>query len=142
MSRDVIELAHRFFDAYNRRDLEAFRTLLHQDGRIVPMFSSVEGKHYVGHDGVRRWFEDISLTFRDTRIEIVRAEEHGDWVLLDCLVTAHGLASGAEIRQPFAIAGHFRGDQADFSASLATTEDARRAIENGDETLRAAGLSE
>jgi ketosteroid isomerase-like protein len=52
------ELVRRWFDALNARDLDTLLELAHPDIDIYPMQFAVSG-NYSGHDGLRRWREEL-----------------------------------------------------------------------------------
>jgi ketosteroid isomerase-like protein len=54
---DNLEAAHRMYDAYRRDDVDG--VLAEMDARVeVTTFPEVSKLPYVGHEGVRRLFED------------------------------------------------------------------------------------
>lgn len=54
MSQENIELARRGYDAFNRRDLDAFLTLMDEDVEGTSVLVAIEGEQN-GRDGIRRW---------------------------------------------------------------------------------------
>jgi hypothetical protein len=64
--QDNVELAHRAYDAVNRRDVDAFLGLMDAD---VELLAAMEGS-YRGHDGVRRWWHDLLNAIPDLTIEV------------------------------------------------------------------------
>jgi hypothetical protein len=56
MSRENVELALRACDAFNRRDWNAFVTLMDDDVEIVARIAPIEGGRH-GQDGMHRWLE-------------------------------------------------------------------------------------
>ena len=63
MSRENVELAHRFYDAVNQRDLDAWLAVTNEDAELVSILVSVEGGYH-GHAGFRRWWEHVFKSFR------------------------------------------------------------------------------
>src|SRR5829696_3125068 len=60
MSQENVELLHRAYDAFNRRDLVAFLALCARDVEFISYWMEVEGGgSYRGDGGVRRWWESI-----------------------------------------------------------------------------------
>ena len=48
MSQENVDLAYRFYDAVNRRDLDAWLAVTHQDAELISILVSVEGGYH-GH---------------------------------------------------------------------------------------------
>lgn len=56
VSQENVELHQRAYDAFNRRDLDAFLALIDPDVKFSSLLMQVEGGNpYRGHDGVRSW---------------------------------------------------------------------------------------
>src|SRR5215208_6994235 len=64
MSHENVELTRRVFDAFVRRDRDAFVAFHDPDCEIQPLLAAVGG-NYHGHDGVREWWEDLFGAFPD-----------------------------------------------------------------------------
>ena len=91
--RNNVELARRAYDAVNRRDIDAFLCLMDAD---VELLAAMEGT-YRGHDGVRRWWDDLLQTIPNLTIEIGEVR-----TLEDVTVTALRFRGrGAESSTPF-----------------------------------------
>jgi len=102
VSEKDLDLARRAYDPFNRRDLDAFLGLCDLEIEVVSMLAGVEGETYRGRDGVARWFEDLSATFREMRVEPQAFVDCGDWVLVTGVTSARGKSSGLEIDWPWA----------------------------------------
>lgn len=50
---------HAAYDAINRDDVEAFVALCRPDVEFNSLIAEVESPRYVGHDGIRRWWDDV-----------------------------------------------------------------------------------
>jgi len=62
MSEENVELARRTFEAFNRTYTEGtddLYALLDPDVEWIPATAILEGRSYHGHEGVRRWIEDM-----------------------------------------------------------------------------------
>jgi SnoaL-like domain len=67
MSEENLERARRAFDAFNRRDLDAFLALTDTDVEFATRYMELEGDpHYRGHGGVREWWRDLLAIFPDS----------------------------------------------------------------------------
>jgi ketosteroid isomerase-like protein len=59
-------LIHRYFDAFNRHDIEAVMASFHDDALIV----GGEGRRCEGRDAIRRQYESGFAAFPDGRCEL------------------------------------------------------------------------
>ena len=59
MSEENVQLFMAATDAFNRADVGAFLELVHPEIRFEPLQAALQGA-YLGHQGVRDWFADIS----------------------------------------------------------------------------------
>ena len=98
MSRENVELACRFYDAVNRRNLDAWLAVTDEDAELVSILVSVEGGYH-GHAGFRRWWENVFNAFPDYTIEVEEVRDLGDLTLAAICLHGHGLGSGAPIDQ-------------------------------------------
>jgi ketosteroid isomerase-like protein len=135
MSREnVEEFVRNAHAAFSRGDAEAFISCWSSDCEYQPAMerglAGVSG--YRGHDGIRRWWREMSETWEDASTEVHEVRPVGDEVLASVTLRARGKASGAVVAAPFFQVGTIRNGkivrQRDF---------ADRA-----EALEAAGLRE
>ncbi len=96
MSRENVELYHRCVDAFNRRDLDAFLTLMDDEVEAVSRLAAIEGS-LNGHDGIRRWWKSWFDVWPDYKIELDEVRDLGDVTL----ATLHALGHGAGSDVPF-----------------------------------------
>ena len=97
MSRENVELVHRAIEAVNRRNLDAFLALVDPGAEFTPYTVTMEGS-YQGHDGLRRWWQDLFGVFPDWSVEAVEVQDLGDHLTLATLhVRGHGGDSGAPV---------------------------------------------
>jgi ketosteroid isomerase-like protein len=92
MSRENVELVRRAYDAFNRRDLDGFLSLMSDEVESGSRLVGVEGKFH-GHDGVRRWWSALLDNFPDMEIEVTDVQDHGDVILGEYRIRAHGAGS-------------------------------------------------
>jgi ketosteroid isomerase-like protein len=78
MSQENVELLHRAYDAFNRRDLDALLALCDPDVEFISYTMQVErGDPYRGHDGVRSWSGGSSPSTRTSAQRSRRYETFG-----------------------------------------------------------------
>jgi ketosteroid isomerase-like protein len=134
MPRDKVDLAKRFVEIYNRRDVDgAFAEFVTPDFEWWPALTrAVEGGCYRGREGVERFVADTNENWEELQIVPEEFRDLGDRVLTLARLTGRGKGSGAPVDQPAATILDFRGDRI-----LRV-----RAYFDRAEALRAAGLSE
>jgi ketosteroid isomerase-like protein len=125
MSQTNVELARRFYDAVNQRDLDAWLAVTHEDAELISILAAVEGGYH-GHDGFRRWWEHVFKTFPDYRIAVEEVRDLGDVTLAAITLQGHGLGSGAPIAQRLSQVIEWRDDKAARVQSFATEAEALR----------------
>jgi ketosteroid isomerase-like protein len=98
MSQENVEMAHQAVDAFNRRDLEAFLALTDPDATAVPRLAGMEGSYH-GHEGIRRWWQNLLDAWPDYRAEIVEVRDFGHATLAKVRVGGRAADSGIPVRQ-------------------------------------------
>jgi ketosteroid isomerase-like protein len=94
MSQENVDLLYRAFDVWNRRDLDTALAGSHADVEITPVRGPA-AITYRGHEGMRRFWDDIMGTFPDFSTEVVEARDLGDFVL--GVVRIRGRGTGSEV---------------------------------------------
>jgi hypothetical protein len=94
--KDLVGLAERSAEAFNRRDLEAFLALQAAEVEGYPLFS-VEGHHH-GHAGTRRWWAAQFDAFPDLTVEPVEIRaEAGGWTIAAVRMRGHSAEGGVPV---------------------------------------------
>lgn len=127
MSRENVELVHRVFDAFNRRDLEAFLLLMHEDIEVGTRLAAVEGL-YRGHEGIHRWWADLFSVLPDYVIEVFEVNDLGEVVLARASARGHGAGSATPVNEPFWWAGRWRDQRCVSWRSSSTKTEALEAM--------------
>jgi ketosteroid isomerase-like protein len=131
MSQETVELASQAFDAVNRRDLDAFLALIDDDVEIVTRIAVMEGGLH-GHDGMRRWWENMFTAFPDYYFEVVDVRDLGDVTLASLRALGHGAGSDVPFEDLLWHASQWRRGKCIWW----------RAFETEAQALEAAGLRE
>jgi ketosteroid isomerase-like protein len=92
MSQQNVDLLHRSFAAWRRRDLDTVLASSHPDVEIAPVMGPASTT-YRGHEGMRRFWSDILTTFPDFSTEVLEARDLGDFVLGTVLIRGQGVGS-------------------------------------------------
>jgi ketosteroid isomerase-like protein len=133
MSQENVDQARRGYDAFNRRDLDAFLALMDPEVEFTTRFAQMEGgPQYRGHDGVRQWWEDLLAIFPDFSVEVLEVRDLGDLAVATLRVRGHGVDSDVPFEETLWGAGAFRHGNAVWWQTCRTEAEA----------LEAAGLSE
>jgi len=99
MSHENVETLYRVYDALRRRDVDGFVREMHPDVEGTARVMSVDGEVFRGHDGMRRFMDEIITVFPDWDVEVADASIHGDRVLATLRLSAHGARSGVPLDQ-------------------------------------------
>jgi hypothetical protein len=100
MAEPILELYRHAYDLFNRRDWDAFVALMDEQIEVESRLAAVEGA-YSGHEGLRRWWDDVSETLPDYRVEVLDARQIGDGALAHLRGTGSGGASATPVVDPF-----------------------------------------
>src|SRR5262245_5578637 len=131
MSEENVELVHRAFEAFNKRDLETMLALSDEEIVVESRLTAMEGG-YRGHQGVRRWWKNTLDVLPDYEIEAEEVRDFGDFTLARLRARAHGAGSAAPLEEVIWHIARWRGGRNTWWRNCMTEEEA----------LEAAGLSE
>jgi ketosteroid isomerase-like protein len=130
MSRENVELAKAFYEAWNAGDMDAVRETYDPDVIIRTDEAWPERGPYVGREAVLRWLEQLRDTWDSDVLETISLTDAGDRVV---------------IRQRWRTIGH--GPEANLEVTSVSTYRKRKVILvefflDHAEALEAVGLSE
>ena len=101
MSATDVETIRRGVAALNRGDVDGMAATLDPDVELVPLRAVLDGTSYRGHEGLRRWMDDMVEDW--TRFEIaldeVRELRPGR-VLVRATMRMRGRSSGVALDSP------------------------------------------
>jgi ketosteroid isomerase-like protein len=98
MSQENVELAHQAYDAFNRRDFDSLLALLDADAHLVPQLAAMEGEYH-GHEGIRRWWQNLLDAWPDYEAEVVEVRDLGTATLAKVQVGGHAADSGIPVME-------------------------------------------
>jgi len=126
MSRENVDLALLMYEAFNRRDLDRFLALMHDEVEIEPRLGALEGD-YCGHEGVRRWWSNLYV-LPDYTAEVEELDDLGEMTLGQIRGTAHGAASSAPVVETWWQSTSWRDGRCIWWRNFATEAEARETI--------------
>jgi ketosteroid isomerase-like protein len=119
-----------FYEAFNAAEIDSAVEFLSESFDWRPAFGRglMGGNSYVGHEGFRRYFEDLRDAFATYTVELQGIEriKEGVWVATVRSI-AHGYASGIDIDRGFAIVYEVRDGELVRGETFADPAGARRA---------------
>ena len=133
MSQENVEIAKRFVDAFNRRDLNALMDTATPDIAFSPALArTIDDNRFLGREGMRAYFADVDSAWEEFRMIVDEYRDLGDRVLTLGRLEGRGRGSGAAVDTP-------QGGVADMRDGKVSC--VRSYLDHG-EALRAAGLTE
>jgi ketosteroid isomerase-like protein len=133
MSQENVELLYRAYDALNQRNIDAMLALSDPDVEFTPLLLELEGGGpYRGHDGVRRWWEDLLGVFPDFSSKIEEVRDLGDVTAARLRMGAHHAESDAPVEETIWLVVEWHHNKVIWW----------RTFRSQAEALEAAGLSE
>jgi hypothetical protein len=120
-------MALRAFEAVNRRDLDAFLTMMDDDVEVVTRVAVVEGGLH-GHEGMRFWWENMFAAFPDFDIEVVEVRDLGDVTLASLRARGHGAGSEVPFEDLLWQAGRWRRGKCEWWRAFGTEAEALEAV--------------
>ena len=118
----VLELT----EAFNEGDRERLARQLSDDAEIRTIRSELEGRPYIGPDGLREAFKDWDEEWEFVRFVLGEAHERESFVVHDLRILAKGKASGIELDLPIWMLWEFDGDRVVRLQSFSDEGEARR----------------
>jgi len=97
MSQENIDTLNRGYDAMRRRDLHALLDVIHPEFEGKFRIMEVEGTVYRGHEGMRRFAEEVWSVFPDWYPEMNEARDAGEVVVAKVRGAGRGVGSGIEL---------------------------------------------
>ena len=106
--RDAYELLNTQFTAFKAGELDDLLAFF-DPAVIIEMVDVPDPETYHGHDGVRRWFNDLFGPWAAVHVEAEDIKESGEWTIALLRTSLRGEASGVELELSTAAFHQFRG---------------------------------
>ena len=92
-------VARRFADAVTRADCDAAVGLCHPQVEFASMLG-ISGRAYIGHDGIRQYFDDVESAWAYWTVDVERVSEGPDGrVAIVMTMHARGKESGVALNE-------------------------------------------
>lgn len=96
MPTESEEVARRFAEVVTGGDSEAAVSLCHPE-IVFDSVLGIGGRAYLGHDGIRQYFEDVASAWKEWRVEVERVAEAADGRVA-IVMTMHARGKGSGVR--------------------------------------------
>jgi SnoaL-like domain len=100
MSQENVDLSLALTDAFNRRDWDDYLALTDDEIEVGSVLAAMEGAYH-GHEGLRRWWDNLLGAFPDYTIEVEELRDLGDVTLAHLRGWGHGAGSATPLTDPF-----------------------------------------
>lgn len=128
MPEQNVELHRRAIDAFNRRDWDTFVALMDDEIETESRLVAMEGGYH-GHEGLRRWWDDLFGAVPDYTLEIEELRDLGDWTLAHVRGVGHGMASDTPLVDALWQPGRWRDGRCVRWRACTTESEALEAME-------------
>jgi ketosteroid isomerase-like protein len=97
MATESEEATRRFADAITRGDREAALAVCHPEIQLDSVLG-ISGRAYLGHAGIREYFDDVESAWEDWTVEVERTVQGADGrVAIVMTMHARGKGSGVTL---------------------------------------------
>ena len=131
MSQENVEIVRATFEAFRRRDLDAFLRCFDPNVEYRSLVLELEGSYH-GHEGMRSWWDSVLAVFPDWNPQLADTRDLGQHVLSRVRAEGHGTGSGISLERDIWHLAEIRDGRMESSAFFRTEHEA----------LEAAGLRE
>jgi ketosteroid isomerase-like protein len=129
MARTNVEAARLTFEAIGRWDIDALLELYDPGVEFLPLTGTrVESGGYIGHSGVREYFEEVAEVWEELRPHADDVRTVGDHVVLLGGCAVRGRGSGAVSDSPMAWVLTVRNGKVIRHRGYRTREEALEAV--------------
>lgn len=131
--KSAVDQARVAYDAWSRRDLDAFVEVFSEDVELRPFLGSGLGSTtYHGHEGLRRWYEEANEAWDELLVEPYEFREAGDRLAVFLRAIGRGKGSHVQVEAEIAHVAEFRDGKFTRLDGYGNREDALKAL-RGDE---------
>jgi uncharacterized protein len=129
MSQENMQVVRLTFEAIGRWDIDALLKLYDPEIEYLPLTGTrVESGGYIGHAGVREYFEEVAEIWEELHPHADDVRTVGDHVLVLGGCAVRGRGSGAESDSPMAWVLTVRNGKVTRHRGYATRDEALEAV--------------
>ncbi|HWI22304.1 MAG TPA: nuclear transport factor 2 family protein [Baekduia sp.] len=118
------ELVRKVFAAYNAHEADAWAALMTADGTFTSAYWGIDGRTYVGDQGLREYFEEMGDQWDEYSMDIVRIEQAGDLAVAVATLHATEPETHVEVAPEVALIFEFEGELISSVVTFANVDDA------------------
>jgi ketosteroid isomerase-like protein len=126
MSREDVDVVRACFEAFRRRDLDAFLSCFDPEVEYRSLVLEVEGTYH-GHEGLRSWWDSLLRVFPDWQPQLEDTRDLGHRVLSRVRAEGHGTGSGISLERDIWHVAEIRDGRIKSSAFFRTEHEALEA---------------
>lgn len=119
-----------WLDAWNGPSAGPILATMDPEVEVIAVTLGIEGRRYVGHEGVRQWMRDIAERFSARTVADTLTQLADDALMMSGSLWIDD-GYGGEREQKYAMVVHLRADRAIWIGTFVSTGDARAAFEGG-----------
>jgi ketosteroid isomerase-like protein len=123
MSEENVDVVRATFDAFQKRDLQAFLNCMDPEVEYRSLVLEVEGTYH-GHEGIQLWWESVLAVFPDWNPQIEEAREVCSRVVSRVRAEGHGTGSGIALERDIWHVAEVRDGRLKWSAFFRTEQEA------------------
>jgi ketosteroid isomerase-like protein len=98
MSRENVDVVRAAFEAFRRRDFDAFLSCFDPEVEYRSLVLEVEGTYH-GHEGLRSWWDSLLRVFPDWQPQLEDTRDLGQRVVSRVRAEGHGTGSGISLER-------------------------------------------
>jgi ketosteroid isomerase-like protein len=130
VTEEHVQTIRRVYDAIRRRDVDAVVQEMDPGMEGTARVMAADGSVFRGHDGMRRFLDEILRVFPDWAPEVATVTAHGDGLLVELRVRAQGAGSGVPLVETAWQAVRFLDGRIVSWSGYATEAEAREDLES------------
>jgi ketosteroid isomerase-like protein len=106
---DKVQQARAAYDAWSRRDLDAFVECFSEDVELRPVLGRGLGSTtYRGHRGLRRWYDEANEEWDELLVDPYEFHESGDHLVIFLRAIGRGRGSHVQVKAEIVHLAEFR----------------------------------
>jgi len=110
MSEGNVAVLRKAYAAVNRGDVDGVIECVHPDAEFTSLIAEAEGETFRGHEGIRRWWEQVVIPLGGLNGDLEEIRDLGDTLIARVAGTYR--PSGVEVQQTVWTVVHFRDGKA------------------------------